>query len=77
MVHGHEVLQMMQGKQYATKEELLKEINKQFGTDTLFRTCHAEGLTAGELVDFFEAHGKFMPAGNRSFTVNLDKVCHH
>ncbi len=78
MTHGHEILHMMEGNSYATKQELIDAIIGRFGTDERFYTCSAEGMTAAELVDFLEVRGKFMPAtGADNFTVNITKVCNH
>ena len=77
MTHGHEVLHMMEGNNYASKEELVKAIVDKFGSEELFYTCHAENLTAAELVDFLESHGKFKPAQTDSFTVDITKMCNH
>ncbi len=78
MTHGHEVLHMMEGNSYSTKQELVDSIVKRFGADERFCTCSAENMSAAELVDFLEARGKFKPATETgSFTVNIAKVCHH
>ena len=77
MVHGHEVLHMMEGNSYATKEDLVKAIIERFGTEERFHTCSAEGMTAEELVDFLAARGKFMPAQYDGFTVDANKICNH
>ncbi len=78
MIHGHEVLHMMEGNSYCTKQQLIDAIIGRFGADERFCTCSAEGMTAAELVDFLEDHGKFMPATERdSFTVDITKVCNH
>ncbi len=78
MTHGHEVLHMMEGNSYATKQQLVDAIIERFGAEEQFCTCSVQGLTAAELVDFFEARGKFMPAtGGDDFTVDITKVCHH
>lgn len=78
MTHGHEVLLMMEGNSYSTKQQLIDAINRQFGTDERFYTCSAENLTATELVDFLEQRGKFMPAENDAcFTVDMTKKCQH
>ncbi len=78
MTHGHEVLHMMEGNSYSTKQELVNAITERFGTDEKFYTCSAENLTAAELVDFLECRGKFMPATEiDSFTVDTTKVCNH
>ena len=78
MTHGHEVLHMMEGNSYATKQQLVDAIIGRFGADEQFYTCSAEGMTAAELVDFLAARGKFKPAeGNDDFTVDITKACNH
>lgn len=77
MAHGHDVLHMMEGNQYASKEALIQVINQQFGTAERFDTCSVKGMTSDELVDFFEERGKFMPAQGTDFTVDSSKICHH
>lgn len=74
-VHGHEVLDMMEGKSY-TEASLIKAIEDQFGTDCRFHTCCAEGMTAKELVEFLKEHGKFMPM-DEGFTVDRSQRCNH
>lgn len=74
MTHGHEVLHMMEGNSY-TREGLVKAIVDKFGPRERFYTCHAEGLTAEELVDFLEGRGKFVPADSGGFTVDASKIC--
>ena len=73
MIHGHEVLAMMQGHNY-TEQSLLEAIIEKFGAEERFYTCSAENLTAQELIDFLKAHSKFMPM-NDGFTVDTSKVC--
>jgi len=77
MTHGHEVLEMMFGNSYTSREELIKAITDKFGTDERFYTCSAENMTAAELVDFLEAKGKFMPAQGDGFTADKTKMCNH
>lgn len=78
MTHGHEVLHMMEGNSYATKQQLVEAIIERFGAAEQFYTCSAEGMTAAELVDFLAVRGKFKPAeGNDDFTVDITKVCNH
>ena len=62
-IHGHEVLNMMieSGEQY-TEQSLVAAIQARFGAAERFHTCSAEGMTAGELVAFLAARGKFIPA---------------
>lgn len=77
MIHGHEVLQMMQGNSYSSKEELVKAIISRFGEAERFYTCSAEGMTAAQLVDFLEQRSKFKPVHSDGFTVDTSKVCNH
>ncbi len=62
-IHGHEVLNMMieSGEQY-THASLEAAIKARFGEQARFHTCSAEGMTAGELVAFLAAKGKFIPS---------------
>ncbi len=78
MTHGHEVLHMMEGNSYATKQELVEAIVARFGAEEKFYTCSASDLSAAELVEFLAARGKFMPAQSEGdFTVDVTKVCNH
>ncbi len=77
MTHGHDVLHMMEGNSYATKESLVKAIIEKFGPEETFHTCSVEGLSAEELVDFLEQRGKFMPSQEDEFTVDSSKICNH
>jgi hypothetical protein len=49
MTHGHEVLHMMEGNSYTTKQQLIDAIVGRFGAEERFCTCSAEGMTAAEL----------------------------
>lgn len=75
MIHGHEVLHMMEGNRY-TEESLVKAINDRFGTEERFYTCSAENMTAVELVEFLKDRGKFMPM-EEGFTVDTSTICNH
>lgn len=77
MTHGHEVLEMMFGNSYSSREELVNAIVSKFGAEERFYTCSAENLTAEELVSFLEAKGKFMPATDKGFTADRSKMCNH
>lgn len=78
MTHGHDVLHMMEGNSYATKQQLVEAIIQKFGAEERFRTCSAENLTAAELVDLLASKGKFKPADHaEGFTVDTAQVCHH
>ena len=57
MTHGHELLEMLQEKTY-TVEGFLKAVKERFGEDERFFTCHFEGLTAEEILEFFLYKGK-------------------
>ncbi|ADO48145.1 YecH family metal-binding protein [[Enterobacter] lignolyticus] len=76
-VHGHEVLQMMiaSGESY-TAESLEAAIKAQFGAAARFHTCSAENMSAGELVEFLQRKGKFVPA-DAGFTTVPEKICRH
>ncbi len=73
MIHGHEVLSMMEGHVYS-EAELLQAIITKFGADKRFYTCSAENLTAQELIQFLKEHGKLKPH-NDGFTVDTSQVC--
>ncbi len=60
MAHGHDVLHMMEGNSYETKEDLVKAIIEHFGEEERFHTCSVDGMNAEELVDFLTERGKFM-----------------
>ena len=74
MIHGHEVLRMMEGNSYASAEALIAAIDAKFGAETRFYTCSASDMDAAALVAFFEAKGKFKPSG-AGFTMDREKVC--
>lgn len=73
MIHGHEVLSMMEGNVY-TEKELLQAIIEKYGAESRFYTCSAENLTAQGLIEFLKEHGKFAPMAN-GFTVDTSQVC--
>lgn len=77
MTHGHEVLHMMEGNAYASKQELVDAIQARFGKEERFYTCSATDMTAAQLVDFLSAKGKFKPSQADGFTVDVSKVCKH
>lgn len=49
MAHGHDVLHMMEGNSYETKEDLVKAIIEHFGEEERFHTCSVDGMNAEEL----------------------------
>ena len=73
-IHGHEVLNMMieSGEQY-THASLEAAIKARFGEQARFHTCSAEGMTAGELVAFLAAKGKFIPS-EEGFSTDQSKI---
>lgn len=76
-VHGHDVIAMMTASaQPYTRESLVAAILERFGADARFFTCSAEGMTAGELIDFLDAREKFLtvPGG---FVFNPERACRH
>ncbi|HDR2752539.1 TPA: YecH family protein [Enterobacter asburiae] len=77
LIHGHEVLNMMieSGEQY-TEQSLVAAIQARFGEAERFHTCSAEDMTAGELVAFLAARGKFIPAAE-GFSTHESKICRH
>ena len=72
-IHAHEVLRMMEGNSYNV-DTLKEAIIDRFGDDARFYTCSAEGLDAGQIIEFLTAKGKFIPTDN-GFTMDLSKVC--
>ena len=74
MIHGHEVLRMMEGNSYATAAELIAAIVAKFGADARFHTCSAADMDATVLVAFLEAKGKCRPTDG-GFTMDRGKVC--
>ncbi|MBT3253615.1 MAG: YecH family protein [Candidatus Marinimicrobia bacterium] len=76
-IHGHEVMHMMvnSGESY-TRESLRSAIQQQFGEDTRFFTCSAQGMTADELIHFLENKGKFHPVDG-GFTTAPESICNH
>jgi probable metal-binding protein len=76
-IHGHEVIQMMldSGKAY-TRASLLSDILLTFGPDARFFTCSADNLAPGDLIDFLQAKGKFVPCED-GFQTSADLMCKH
>lgn len=77
-IHGHEVMKMMleSGREY-TRESLRTAILDTFGSRARFYTCSAEGMTAEQLIAFFEARGKFLPSDRGGLRPDRDKICDH
>ncbi len=73
-IHVHEVLHMMEGNTYASKEILKQAIEAKFGARQMFRSCSVKGLDIDAIVDFLEAKGKFKPSSG-GFTMDITKVC--
>lgn len=76
-IHGHEVLNMMiaSGEPYSTAS-LEAAIKNRFGEQARFHTCSASDMTAGELVAFLAAKGKFV-AKDDCFSTHESKICRH
>ena len=76
-IHGHAVMEMMvrSGKSY-TRNSLRDDIHNQFGADTRFFTCSAEGMNADELITFLEGKGKFVDHES-GFSTLKEKICNH
>ncbi len=77
MTHGHEVLHMMEGHKYESKEQLIEAIIKTFGAEERFYTCSSTNMSASELVDFLIKRRKFTPLDDRTFTVDTTKICNN
>ena len=52
MAHGHDVLHMMEGNQYESKEQLVKAVEEKFGTDERFHTCSAAVIPSAECLRY-------------------------
>lgn len=76
-IHGHEVMHMMvnSGKSFS-RDSLKKAIHVQFGSETRFFTCSAQGMDADQLINFLENKGKFHPVDG-GFTTAPEKICNH
>ncbi len=74
--HAHEVLHMMVDNSYS-EESLIEAIIEKFGKDQRFYACSAENMSITELIEFLKKKGKFKPANNDGFTVDISKVCNH
>ncbi|MFR9566609.1 MAG: YecH family metal-binding protein [Rikenellaceae bacterium] len=73
-IHAHEVLHMMEGNDYASKEALRQAIETKFGKEQRFKTCSTKGLDIESLIIFLEKKGKFKPSCG-GFTMDITKVC--
>ncbi len=76
-IHGHEVMHMMvnSGESYS-RDSLRQAIQTNFGEDTRFFTCSAQGMDADELIQFLEVKGKFHPVEG-GFTTAPERICNH
>lgn len=76
-VHGHEVMKMMvEAKKEYTRESLKADIIDQFGEQTRFYTCSAEGMTPDELITLLDHKGKFLKS-DTGFTTDPNRICDH
>lgn len=77
-IHGHEVMRMMAtAPARLSRAEWERAIAERFGPGARFHTCSASNLTAGELIDFLNARGKFSPAADGGLSVDPQKICGH
>lgn len=76
-IHGHDVMRMMleSGRSYSAAS-LEAEINERFGANARFCTCSANGMTAGQLIQFLSERGKFVDTGE-GFTTDPRRICNH
>jgi probable metal-binding protein len=76
-IHGHEVMHMIleSGLTYS-RTSLAAAIAGRFGPDARFHTCSAENMSAGELIEFLSARGKFS-GPPEAFTLAPDRICRH
>jgi probable metal-binding protein len=56
---------------------LIREIGAKFGEAARFHTCSAENMTAGELVGFLIARGKFQSSDDQALTLDPSSICRH
>lgn len=77
-IHGHDVIEMIQSAARPfSRTGLVAAIGERFGSEARFHTCSAEAMTAGELVEFLMAKGKFLIAEDAGLTIDPSKVCQH
>jgi probable metal-binding protein len=77
-IHGHDVMHMIADAGRAfSKDGLIAEIGVKFGENARFHTCSAENMTAGELVDFLIARGKFQSSDEQALTLDTSAICQH
>lgn len=76
-IHGHDVLDFMlaSGRSF-TRASLANALVDKFGAGARYCTCSADNMTAGELVAFLAARGKFR-GSESGFTVATENVCQH
>lgn len=76
-IHGHEVIHMIAEAKHAySKDELVSEIGNKFGVFARFHTCSADNMTAGALVDFLIARGKFT-GDEQALSLDASEICQH
>ena len=76
-IHGHDVMHMIADTRRAfSKAGLVSEIQQKFGEAARFHTCSADNMSAGELVDFLIARGKFTGEPN-ALTLDTREICQH
>ena len=58
-VHGTEILNMVKGQGFLSKQDILKQVEAKFGKDAQFHACAFENYSAVEVLEFFVSNGKF------------------
>lgn len=51
-IHGHNILELLE-QHACSREELKANVVAEFGEAVEFHTCHSEGLSLEQLLDFF------------------------
>jgi probable metal-binding protein len=76
-IHGHDVMQMLvDADRPLTRAELEAAVLAKFGPAARFHTCSAEDMTAGQLIAFLDAKGKFIEADGKVST-EASRICKH
>lgn len=76
-IHGHDVIDMIiaSGRRWG-RQELTTTIAERFGSEAVFHTCSATGLSAEGLVEFLAAKGKFLE-NDEGLAMDVTKLCNH
>lgn len=75
--HAHDIMHMMlEHPEGFTRASLERAIVERFGPHATFCSCSASGMNVGQVIDFLESRGKFVPAGE-GFNTAPDRICNH